>query len=157
MRAIFTSIRFQLARNLTTDNRHHLSVGRMSTTSPLLKNAERESQDVASESTSPRPGTGHPLPLPCPTKEGDNGPASPTKLDVSGEGTTLKLDHLGPIVVNRDGTISRIANWSEMSDIERKNTLRVLAKRNQLRLGNLKHQEEIRRGQSEESEGKKIG
>lgn len=56
------------------------------------------------------------------------------KLDVSGGGSTVQLDHLGPIVVNRDGTLSRIGNWPEMNEIERKNTLRVLGKRNQLRL-----------------------
>jgi predicted Fe-S protein YdhL (DUF1289 family) len=42
------------------------------------------------------------------------------------------------MVVNRDGTVSRIGNWHEMSGIERQNTLRILGKRNQLRLGNLR-------------------
>lgn len=46
----------------------------------------------------------------------------------------MKLDHLGPLVVNQDGTLSRIANWSEMTEGERDNTLRVLGKRNQARL-----------------------
>jgi hypothetical protein len=45
----------------------------------------------------------------------------------------MKLDHLGPLVVNKDGTLSRIGNWAEMSEIERQNTLRVLGKRNMLR------------------------
>jgi predicted Fe-S protein YdhL (DUF1289 family) len=53
-------------------------------------------------------------------------------------GQPIALDNLGPMVVGRDGTISRIANWHEMTDIERQNTLRVLGKRNQLRLGNLR-------------------
>ncbi|KAE8349744.1 hypothetical protein BDV28DRAFT_140555 [Aspergillus coremiiformis] len=60
------------------------------------------------------------------------------KLDVSGDGSTVKLDHLGPLVVNQDGTLSRIANWAQMADIEKKNTLRVLGKRNRLRLEALK-------------------
>ncbi|KAF2630042.1 Prenylcysteine oxidase [Macroventuria anomochaeta] len=58
------------------------------------------------------------------------------QLEVDGEGVTL--DHLGPMVVNKDGSLSRIANWETMSEKERKNTLRVLGKRNQLRLGELK-------------------
>ena len=68
-----------------------------------------------------------PLPLPEPPADG----TTPT-LDVS-SGQPLALDHLGPMVVNRDGTLSRIANWAEMSEIERRNTLRVLGKRNALR------------------------
>lgn len=55
------------------------------------------------------------------------------QLEVDGEGVTL--DHLGPMVVNKDGSLSRIANWETMSEKEKKNTLRVLGKRNQLRLG----------------------
>ncbi|KAG8800528.1 hypothetical protein FRC17_006849 [Serendipita sp. 399] len=49
-------------------------------------------------------------------------------------GSTIKMDNLGPMVVNSDGTLSRIANWQEMSDIERVRTLKVLLKRNQIRL-----------------------
>ncbi len=64
------------------------------------------------------------------------------KLDVSGgEGSTVKLDRLGPLVVHEDGTVSRIANWANMTDIERNNTLRVLGRRNQLRLGKLRGEE----------------
>ncbi|KAH7064163.1 hypothetical protein BKA63DRAFT_538251 [Paraphoma chrysanthemicola] len=69
-----------------------------------------------------------PLPLPEPTKD-----ANTTTIDMSTGGSTVKLDHMGPLVVNKDGTLSRISNWSEMSEIERQNTLRVLGKRNQLR------------------------
>jgi hypothetical protein len=50
----------------------------------------------------------------------------------------VKLDLLGPMVVNRDGTLSRISNWSQMTPIERQNTLRILGKRNQLRVEALK-------------------
>ncbi|ORX58252.1 hypothetical protein DM01DRAFT_1266707, partial [Hesseltinella vesiculosa] len=34
---------------------------------------------------------------------------------------TFKLKELGPVVVNADGTLSRINNWKEMSEIERNN------------------------------------
>ncbi|OTA53312.1 hypothetical protein K449DRAFT_440157 [Hypoxylon sp. EC38] len=81
-----------------------------------------------------------PLPLPEPTHTDDT-----TELPVGGEG--VKLDKLGPLVVNEDGTMSRIANWAEMADIERENTLRILGKRNQLRLDALKA-----KGQTPESQ-----
>ncbi|KAG8892412.1 hypothetical protein FRC01_014184, partial [Tulasnella sp. 417] len=45
-------------------------------------------------------------------------------------GTTVKLDRLGPLVVNSDGTLSRIANWEHMTSIEKERTYRILLKRN---------------------------
>lgn len=66
----------------------------------------------------------------------------PKRLDLSAEGgSTVTLDHLGPMVVNVDGTLARISNWQEMAEIERKNTLRVLGKRNKQRLEALKARE----------------
>lgn len=63
----------------------------------------------------------------------------PQRLDLSAEGgSTVSLDHLGPMVVNVDGTLSRIGNWEQMTEIERKNTLRILGKRNKQRLDALK-------------------
>ncbi|KAI1820017.1 hypothetical protein F4861DRAFT_93257 [Xylaria intraflava] len=53
-------------------------------------------------------------------------------------GSALRLDHLGPLVVNEDGTLSRIANWEKMAEIERENTLRIIGKRNQMRLAKLR-------------------
>lgn len=54
------------------------------------------------------------------------------------DGKPISLDHLGPLVVHKDGTMSRISNWGEMTEIERQNTLRILVKRNQVRLGALR-------------------
>ncbi|KAH8677558.1 hypothetical protein BX600DRAFT_430903 [Xylariales sp. PMI_506] len=76
-----------------------------------------------------------PLPLPPPPTDG-----GAINLSVGGEG--VKLDHLGPLVVNQDGTMSRISNWAEMSEIERQNTLRILGKRNQQRLKKLREGEQ---------------
>ncbi|PMD12125.1 hypothetical protein NA56DRAFT_37459 [Hyaloscypha hepaticicola] len=59
---------------------------------------------------------------------------STTQLDISNGDASIKLDHLGPMVVNVDGTMSRISNWDKMVDIEKKNTLRIIAKRNRERL-----------------------
>jgi predicted Fe-S protein YdhL (DUF1289 family) len=44
------------------------------------------------------------------------------------------------MVVNADGTLSRITNWEKMTEIEQKNTIRILAKRNKERLDKLKAQ-----------------
>jgi hypothetical protein len=74
------------------------------------------------------------LALPEPPKDGDA-----VSLTVGGEG--IKLDRLGPLVIHQDGTVSRIANWAEMSEIEKENTFRVLGKRNQLRLKKLREEE----------------
>ncbi|KAI1780761.1 hypothetical protein F4818DRAFT_15859 [Hypoxylon cercidicola] len=98
-----------------------------------------QDQDAKLESSSQKV----PLPLPEPGQAGDT-----TQLPVGGDG--VKLDHLGPLVVNEDGTMSRIANWAEMAEIERQNTLRVLGKRNKLRLDALKAKAQA---QKEESEG----
>jgi hypothetical protein len=54
-------------------------------------------------------------------------------VEVNGAAISLG-DKLGPTVVHADGTVSRIANWAEMTEIERRNTLRVLGKRNKIRL-----------------------
>jgi hypothetical protein len=73
-----------------------------------------------------------PLALPAAPADGT------TQLDMSNGGTTVSLDHLGPMVVNVDGTMSRISNWDKMAEIEKKNTLRIIGKRNKSRLEALK-------------------
>jgi hypothetical protein len=86
-------------------------------------------QDGPSKTTMDSTSTDSKTPLPLPE------PSSPdtTKIDMSTGGCTVKLDHLGPLVVNKDGTLSRIANWESMAEVERENTLRILGKRNMLR------------------------
>lgn len=42
------------------------------------------------------------------------------------------------IVVNEDGTMSRIDNWHEMAEIEKANVRRILLKRNAQRLERLR-------------------
>ncbi|KAF4536117.1 Fungal specific transcription protein [Lasiodiplodia theobromae] len=71
------------------------------------------------------------LPLPAPEE-----PGAALKLDLGGDG--VKLDALGPMVVNTDGSLSRIANWDRMAEIEKRNTLRIIGKRNKERLAALK-------------------
>ena len=58
------------------------------------------------------------------------------ELDVS-TGQPVTLDHLGPVVVNTDGTLSRITNWAELSEQEQAVSKRRIAKRNIERLQQL--------------------
>ena len=57
-------------------------------------------------------------------------------LEVNGK--PISLTHMGPMVVHKDGTLSRINNWGEMTETERQNTLRILVRRNQVRLNALR-------------------
>ena len=94
-------------------------------------------QETTSTTTTPQDQTNvenpkAPLALPAAPLDGT------TQLDMSNGGTTVSLDHLGPMVVNVDGTMSRISNWDKMAEIEKKNTLRIIGKRNKSRLEALK-------------------
>jgi hypothetical protein len=64
-----------------------------------------------------------------------------TQLDLSNGDATVKLDHLGPMVIGVDGTLSRISNWEGMTAGEKKATLRIIGRRNQQRLDALKAKE----------------
>lgn len=67
-----------------------------------------------------------------------------TTLDMSNGNTSVKLDHLGPMVVSVDGTLSRISNWEGMTDMEKESTFRIIGKRNQARLEVLKAKEKLK-------------
>ncbi|KAJ5320450.1 hypothetical protein PENANT_c010G10652 [Penicillium antarcticum] len=82
------------------------------------------------------------LPESASTENAQGSNSGGIKLDMSTGGTEMKLDHLGPMVVNTDGTLSQIGNWQQMSEIEQKNTLRIISKRNKSRLAALKAKEE---------------
>ena len=74
----------------------------------------------------------NPLPLPAP---GDAANDGPTQIRV---GESVALDAMGPLVVNRDGTMGRIGNWAGMTEHEKAQTLRLLGKRNKERMDILK-------------------
>ncbi|OAA78425.1 hypothetical protein LEL_05248 [Akanthomyces lecanii RCEF 1005] len=74
------------------------------------------------------------------------GEGTPVTLDVSGEGSTVRLAELGPLVVNVDGTVARITNWKEMTGAERETTVRMVGRRNKQRLDALKKQNEEQEG-----------
>mmetsp|Transcript_16537 Transcript_16537/g.16644 ORF Transcript_16537/g.16644 Transcript_16537/m.16644 type:complete len:106 (-) Transcript_16537:195-512(-) len=67
------------------------------------------------------------LALPPLTDVGEN--TSKSIEDIS----NLKLNAMGPIIINSDGTMSRIPNWSSLSDIEKSKTFRLISARNKKR------------------------
>jgi hypothetical protein len=95
-------------------------------TSNQPEQAQEQPNNNATQNAENSSSTSSPLPLPEPS-------FNATQIDMSNGGSTVKLDHLGPLVVNKDGTLSRIANWEQMAEIEKQNTLRILGKRNMLR------------------------
>jgi len=121
----------------------------MSTSTPQdpVENPPQETQQQ-DNTTSSSPSEPHaPLPRPPPPTDLDH--STTTKLNVGGE--AVKLDKLGPLVVNKDGTLSRIANWEQMADIEKANTLRILCKRNMLRREDLERKNGGKEGESKEN------
>ncbi|KAI1634187.1 hypothetical protein F4809DRAFT_643721 [Biscogniauxia mediterranea] len=108
----------------------------------MASSVPNSSSSSANPSNAPQPTSSEeeqqqhaPLPLPAPPALDA---AAAKQVYVGGEG--VKLDHLGPLVVHEDGTLSRVSNWGEMAEIERENTLRVLGRRNRMRLDALKKQ-----------------
>mmetsp|Transcript_17257 Transcript_17257/g.25004 ORF Transcript_17257/g.25004 Transcript_17257/m.25004 type:complete len:135 (-) Transcript_17257:35-439(-) len=74
--------------------------------------------------------------LPPPTTiEGDETETPQLKL-----GDTLKLDKLGPIIINSDGTTRRITNWDNLTKHEQESTYRVISARNKRRLDQLRRE-----------------
>mmetsp|Transcript_15405 Transcript_15405/g.21947 ORF Transcript_15405/g.21947 Transcript_15405/m.21947 type:complete len:105 (-) Transcript_15405:68-382(-) len=56
-------------------------------------------------------------------------------------GEKLKLDHLGPIIINPDGTTHQIENWDTMTEKERGVAWRRISKQNQVRIDTLNKQQ----------------
>jgi hypothetical protein len=48
-------------------------------------------------------------------------------------GESISFDHMGPIIINSDGTTRTIENWNEMSPQEQQTAWRRIAKRNEER------------------------
>jgi predicted Fe-S protein YdhL (DUF1289 family) len=56
-------------------------------------------------------------------------------------GEKVSMDELGPIIINPDGTMRRIANWNELTKGEQESTLRQISARNKKRIQALKEAE----------------
>ncbi|KAL0940850.1 von willebrand factor [Colletotrichum truncatum] len=130
---------------------HHPTKSTSPAPESATSSAPAASTSISRSSDSSQPQPQHPLALPplpeAPTSgdsaggKGEDAAAAPITLDLGGQagaGASTRLDHLGPLVVHQDGTMSRISNWGEMTEIERQNTLRILGRRNQIRLASLR-------------------
>ncbi|KAJ7260890.1 hypothetical protein B0H12DRAFT_1013758 [Mycena haematopus] len=85
-------------------------------------------KDLNPDSSDPQPSIQGPLLL-----TGSDSVASENNIpQLQPGGPAVKLDDLGPLVVNSDGTLSRISNWAALTAAERANTIRVLSARNKL-------------------------
>ena len=58
----------------------------------------------------------------------------------SGGEDVFRLSELGPIIINSDGSMSRIPNWATMDDNEKATAQRLIAKRNERRKKELKQE-----------------
>lgn len=95
----------------------------------------RNDQQTQTGSSEAKDTNKTPLPLPAPEHAAADQGDGVTSLRV---GESVKLDAMGPLVVNTDGTMGRIGNWAGMTEHERAQTLRLLGKRNKERMDVLK-------------------
>jgi hypothetical protein len=72
--------------------------------------------------------------------EGDMRTHPPSISEATIDDQVAKLDFLGPIIINTDGTLARIPNWNTLTVPEQTNTLRLIAKRNKARIEVLKQE-----------------
>eukprot|EP00658_Telonema_sp_P-2_P025838 TRINITY_DN20412_c0_g1_i1.p1 TRINITY_DN20412_c0_g1~~TRINITY_DN20412_c0_g1_i1.p1 ORF type:complete len:113 (+),score=21.88 TRINITY_DN20412_c0_g1_i1:208-546(+) len=54
------------------------------------------------------------------------------------------LEKIGPLVIHKDGTSSRVADWGKMDEFDRQRTLRIITARNKKRLQALKRAAGVR-------------
>lgn len=77
-------------------------------------------------------GSGEHLALPAEVVGGE----SPAQVQVGGASTAL--DSLGPVIVNKDGSLARIANWHLLTNEEQAATKRLIGTQNKKRMATLK-------------------
>ncbi|WZH46278.1 uncharacterized protein QYS62_007352 [Fusarium acuminatum] len=113
---------------------HRTSTYRFSST---MSKDDRQAQESPSSATAAKDANKMPLPLPAPEQDSsaaDKGDGV-TSLRV---GESVRLDAMGPLVVNTDGTMGRIGNWAGMTEGEKAQTLKLLGRRNKQRLDTIK-------------------
>jgi len=70
---------------------------------------------------------------------------------VSDGAASIALDGMGPVVVNADGTLARVANWARMTEREREVARRRIAKRNNERLERIRAEGAMAPGSEDEA------
>jgi hypothetical protein len=58
-------------------------------------------------------------------------------------GETIRFEEMGPVIINKDGTTRRIANWDQLTEQERQASWRRISKRNEERRKILLEQQEM--------------
>lgn len=106
------------------------SAGSHPNTPSVEQSAENAADTSSSEAAVPL--------LPAP----DNSDPSIPRIQL---GESISLDHMGPIIINTDGTTRTIENWNDMSPQEQQTAWRRIAKRNEERRAAL-----LKRQQQEE-------
>jgi hypothetical protein len=86
--------------------------------------------------------------LPAPELSNDDNGASETRTLNFGE--KISMDELGPIIINPDGTMRRIANWNELTKGEQESTFRQISARNKKRIEALKEEAELEKSTKKE-------
>lgn len=123
--------------NKILESTRHLHTMSSTSTSPTDPTTSKQESSESQEQEPTQAGASkEQLYLPS-TESPSDGQPNQLRLDLGADGG-ISLDHLGPMVVNVDGSLSRIGNWDKMTEIERQNTLRVLGKRNKQRLEKLR-------------------
>lgn len=85
-------------------------------------------------------------------------PDPDSKLPTIRLGETIRLEEMGPIILNTDGTTRRIENWDNLTEREREVTWRRISKRNEERRQKLlQEQEEQLKQQKEEKAENEAG
>jgi hypothetical protein len=74
------------------------------------------------------------------------------KLPTFRLGETIRLEEMGPIILNTDGTTRRIANWDNLSEQEKKTTWRRISARNEERRKHLLEKMAQEEGDKEEKD-----
>ena len=74
-------------------------------------------RDTPHAEVAEQPAAPHLLALPQPPPSGSGGSSGGTAPQ-TGPSQTLQMDHLGPMVIGSDGTISRISNWDKLNQRE---------------------------------------
>jgi len=104
-----------------------LSIGSSNSLIAARDEAQEEEQRIASEKIGKRdPAARLGLPPPDPEKRRGG-----QRLELGG--SEVALDALGPLVIHKDGTASRIEGWAGKPEEEKRKVLRVLGKRNRER------------------------
>ena len=82
------------------------------------------------------------------TGSGDTGPSIPGLSAADGTGIPLhvgrkmKLDHMGPLVIQKDGTHKRVTNWHKMTKGEQEAAYDRITRRNRERLDSLNNKQD---------------